>query len=251
MIRHRRPQSSSSASSSAALACLGALLVAAACEPEFLPVPPAAPIAPSAPTAEPAACPALRGDRRAPRPVGARPVARDRPGARGLPCRLHDDQGRLRRRGAPQLGAPRGRPLLQPREARASSTTRASSASIDGFMVQFGIPGDPAGRREVARRDHPRRPGHAVEPARLRHLRADGSAQLAHDAGLHQLPEPPAPRRVGLRPVRQGRAGHGRRRQPLQGLRRRRPPDRAPTRGASRPRATRTSTATSRSSTAS
>ena len=66
--------------------------------------------------------PPLHPDSLARRPFGRRrpprPLARHRAGARPLPGPLRDDEGSVRHRGDARVGAPRGRPLLQPRAGR-------------------------------------------------------------------------------------------------------------------------------------
>ena len=47
--------------------------------------------------------------------------------------------------------------------------------AIAGFMVQFGIPGDPQVAAKWSEARIPDDPGEAVEPARVRDVRADGS----------------------------------------------------------------------------
>ncbi len=72
---------------------------------------------------------------------------------------------------------------------------------ISGFMVQFGINGDPKlnpGWRNAKIPDDPR---DAEQQARQHHVR-DLGAELAHHAGLHQLQGQRRPRRAGLRAVR-------------------------------------------------
>ena len=55
---------------------------------------------------------------------------------------------------------------------------------ISGFMVQFGIHGDPAVMAHWRRRADPGRPGDAKQQARHDHL-CDRRPQHAHHAGIH------------------------------------------------------------------
>ena len=122
------------------------------------------------PTATPAPSPA------APSPAAGppRPVARHRAGARPLPGSLRDHEGSVRRRGDARVGAPRGRPLLQPRAGRLLRRRRLlpRDRRVHGPVRHQRRP---PGQRRMAGGPHPRRPGHPVESAGdgdLRHGRA-------------------------------------------------------------------------------
>ena len=59
--------------------------------------------------------------------------------------------------------------------------------NVPDFMVQFGMNGDPKVHAEVGRKDDQRRPGEALEQARLRDLRSDRRPEQPFHAALHQL----------------------------------------------------------------
>ena len=184
--------------------------------------------------------PPLLGRRRPPRPL-----ARHRAGARPVPGPLRDDQGAVRRRGDARVGAPRGRPLLQPRAGRLLRRRRLlpRDRRLHGPVRDQRRP---AGQRRVAGGAHPRRPGHPVEPPRDGDLRDGGPGHADHPA-LHQLQGQQGPRRAGVRPLRR----RGRRALPswtrcTPATARARPGAWARTRGAPRPRATPTCAGRSR-----
>ena len=170
------------------------------------------------------------------------PVEGQGQGARRLQGEVHDDQGRLRRRGAPRLVPERRRPLLRPRQDR---VLRRHALLPRGRRLHGPVRDQRRSRgdREVAERQRPGRSGQAVEQARLRHVRPDEHARTAAPRRSSSTTGQRAPRRDALRAVRAGRPGDGRRRLALQGLRRGSPEGHGPRPG-SHPgrRATRTST---------
>ena len=101
---------------------------------------------------------------------------------------------------------------------------------ISGFMVQFGINGDPkisAAWRDANIKDDP------VKQSNQRGFItfADRRPQHAHHPGLHQFRRQSRARPSGLCAVRPGRVGHGRGRRALQRLRRRRAARQRPDQG--------------------
>ena len=78
---------------------------------------------------------------------------------------------------------------------------------ISGFMVQFGINGDPNFSAQWRDAPSPGRSGQAEQPARLHHLR-DGGPEHAHHPGVHQFrgQQPRSTSRAFRRSARSSRA---------------------------------------------
>ena len=134
---------------------------------------------------------------------------------------LRHEQGHVRHRGAPRLGADRRRPLLQPGEER----LLRRCAVLPRDQRLHGAVRDPRHARPCSR------PGAAAnlkdDPVKQSNKRgivtfATAGPEHAHDAVLHQLRRQHGPRQAGLRALRRGRVGHGRRRQAQRRIRRRR-----------------------------
>ena len=122
--------------------------------------------------------------------------------------------------------------------------------AIEGFMVQFGIHGDPARQHEVAHAPaSPTIRRQAVEHARLRHLRQTRRPTRARRRSSSTTATTRGLDAMGFAPFGQVVDGHGGRRRALQRVRRRRPAGPGPNQGRIQARATPTSTRTSRSST--
>ena len=79
---------------------------------------------------------------------------------------------------------------------------------ISGFMVQFGINGDPQAVAGLARRQHQGRPGQGQQQARQHHLR-HRRPRHPHHPGVHQFRQQCRARRPGLRAVRPSDLRHG------------------------------------------
>ncbi len=124
---------------------------------------------------------------------------RRRPRSRSTSTRARAD----RHRRPPRLGAQRRRSLLQPRQERLLRR-RAVLPRDPGFMVQFGIHGNPAVQTAWRARADQGRSGQAEQQARLRR-RSPRRPQHAHHAALHQFRRQRRPRQAGLRAVRRGR----------------------------------------------
>ena len=115
-----------------------------------------------------------------------RSVLRDREGAGDLQGEVRYEQGHVRRRGEPRLGAERRRSFLQPRQER---LLRRSAVLPCRSPASWCSSASTATRRcrPSSRTTHQGRSGQAEQQAGYVTFAHDVGAEHAHDAGLHQL----------------------------------------------------------------